>query len=964
MRKIYKDFPGFDKDVRFTRNTTRRKIRAMNAVASPPGRHRVPVFAETDVLIIGAGSGAVACALECAARGMSVLAASDRSYFGVESAGALRLDSSGFTGDDPLLTAVRATADNGSFRPGAVKRILEQHLLAAGVPFLYYVRPVAPLRGRDGTLRGFVFASRTSLFAVRARIVIDATEHALAAQAVGAAPAPPSGPCEWTVLSARTPEPAGPWCDTGMHYRFAGKKDGDPAEYKAWRARFDGPAPDTPLAARAAAGFHLRAENAFSGIRLSADAIASVPSKEEPAAPTGIIRCRTDAPTGEIPDAAAHVLAGRRCAESAVELAAGADPMESSDAFSPGGSTDALASFAPTFIRPARCLGWIEVEFPELPCIAAVDVAVAGGGTGGASAGIAAARAGVRAVILETQHALGGVGTAGLIARYWFGNRVGFTAEIDREVTAFSGPEAPSSKGTEWNPEDKSHWLMRTLRTAGGEAWFGSFAFGTRVSGGHVESLLVSTPFGVGRIDCASVIDATGNADIAAAAGSPCRVIGSDHVAVQGAGLSPRNPARDYRNTDHAFIDDCDIEGVTHAFTVTRAKFADEFDISTLVDSRERRQIRSDVELSPLDFLADRTFPDTVVTAESNFDTHGFTVHPVFQIVPPHKKPLRVNVPYRCMLPVGIDNVLTTGLGMGAHRDALPVVRMQADVQNQGYAAGIACARALRDGTSPRAVDIRAVQRALIDSGILAPEVTGHDDSFPLADAALAEAVANGPADLLSCAILVGNAERALPGLLARWTSPHDEDDRLRLALLLGFLGLPQPAAYLAERIEAHDWDDGWNYTGMGQFGRSSSPLDDALLALAGTGETGAIRRPLLDKIEALAGDAAFSHCRAVATAATAAPGPDVAAALARLLSLPEVRGHAWTSVDDALRNLDPDPNETRTRNLALREITLARGLYLSGDHQNIGRKTLEIYANDIRGQLARHAQAVLDHRP
>ncbi len=933
----------------------------MNANTSPRGKHRVPVFADTDILVVGADSGAVACALEGAKRGMKVMAASDRSSFGTESAGTLRLEPSRFTGDDPLLAAVRATTDGDSPpRPGAVKRVLEQQLLAAGVPFLYYVRPVAPLRAPDGTLRGIVFASRTSLFAVFARAVVDTTENGLAAQVAGAPAVLPTASREWTILATRAPEPAGPWRDTSMRFRLPGKKKGETAEQQAWRARFDGLSADAPLRSHAAEAFHLRAENAFSGIRLSAEATAVIPDVDGFTPPPGIFICRPEAAPGEPADAAAHVRAGRRCAAPAVEHAASVQTVEPSVPLSAAATTDPLASFAPTFMRPSRCRGWIDITFPELPCIAALDVAVAGGGTGGASAGIAAGRAGARTVVLETQYALGGVGTAGLIARYWFGNRVGFTAEIDREVTAFSGEAAPNSKGTEWNPEDKSHWLMRTLRSAGGEAWLGSFAFGTRVSAGQVESLLVSTPFGVGRIDCASIIDATGNADIAAAAGAPCRVVGADHVAVQGAGLSPRNPNRDYRNTDHAFIDDCDIEGVTHAFTVTRAKFADEFDVSALVDSRERRQIRSDLELSPLDFLAGRTFPDTVVTAESNFDTHGFTVHPVFQIIPPHKKPLRVHVPYRCMLPVGIDNVLATGLGMGAHRDALPVVRMQADVQNQGYAAGLACVRALRDGTSPRAVDIRGVQQDLAEAGVIDREITEHTDSFPLPETAVEAAVESGPVDLLSCAILVGNADRALPGILRRWTSPRDEDDRLHLALLLGFLGHPEPADYLAARIDEHDWDDGWNYTGMGQFGRSSSPLDDALLALAGTRQAAPIRGPLLRKAAALGADAAFSHCRALAAAAAAAPDREVAAALARLLSLPGMGGHAWTSVHHALREIDPDPNETRPRNLALREITLARGLYLCGDVSGLGRETLEAYANDIRGQLARHAQAVL----
>ena len=53
-------------------------------------------------------------------------------------------------------------------------------------------------------------------------------------------------------------------------------------------------------------------------------------------------------------------------------------------------------------------------------------------GTGGAPAGIAAARRGAKTLVVEYLHGLGGVGTLGLISKYYHGYREGFTAEIDR----------------------------------------------------------------------------------------------------------------------------------------------------------------------------------------------------------------------------------------------------------------------------------------------------------------------------------------------------------------------------------------------------------------------------------------------------------------------------------------------------------------------------------------------------
>ncbi|NCB05944.1 MAG: FAD-dependent oxidoreductase, partial [Clostridia bacterium] len=80
-----------------------------------------------------------------------------------------------------------------------------------------------------------------------------------------------------------------------------------------------------------------------------------------------------------------------------------------------------------------------------------------GGGTSGAPAGIAAARQGAKTLVIEHLHGLGGVGTLGMIGKYWYGNRVGFAAE---------SPQNPIEK--------RMHFYLSELRKAGGEVWFGS----------------------------------------------------------------------------------------------------------------------------------------------------------------------------------------------------------------------------------------------------------------------------------------------------------------------------------------------------------------------------------------------------------------------------------------------------------------------------------------------------------
>ena len=53
--------------------------------------------------------------------------------------------------------------------------------------------------------------------------------------------------------------------------------------------------------------------------------------------------------------------------------------------------------------------------------------------------------------------------------------------------------------------------------------------------------------------------------------------------------------------------------------------------------------------------------------------------------------------------------------------------------------------------------------------------------------------------------------------------------------------------------------------------------------------------------------------------------------------------------------------NAEQTRRESLRELMLARALYRCGDDNGVGEKILREYTQDLRGHLARHAQAVLE---
>jgi len=150
----------------------------------------------------------------------------------------------------------------------------------------------------------------------------------------------------------------------------------------------------------------------------------------------------------------------------------------------------------------------------------------------------------------------------------------------------------------------------------------------------------------------------------------------------------------------------------------------------------------------------------------------------------------------------------------------------------------------------------------------------------------------------------------------------------------------------------------------MGQFGMSLSQMDARLIALGRIGSEAAWP-VIIEKATQLDGDSEFSHFRAIAEACEGlyprCNYDGAAEVLSSLLKLPGVAGHARVNMSSLQSDLTDHTNETGPRNLALRELHLARALYRCGDDSTgTGRDLLSAYARDLRGHFAKHAAAVL----
>ncbi len=880
--------------------------------------------------------------------------------------------------------AVAQTQPAAFTTPMQVKRTLDQALIQAKVPFLFWCYATELLRDAAGQPAGVVISTRSGRQAVSAKVIIDATDRANVARMAGAAFTEyPAGVQPFTRVvvggapregkGLRLRQSATPLTITdqkGQVYPVHQYEMQVPMRSAAFGAFADAEqlARDLTWSPQAVDGSevlfqvppdHFRGRRTFAGEWPGAEKLpleCFQPEQQERVFVLGGCADVSREAAAALLRPVNQMAVGARVGRAAAALAARQPKGEGVRV-----AGKAASSTRPGLIREVaieqnhRVAGARMAESAYgVPILGEYDVVVVGGGTGGAPAGIAAGRQGARTLLIEYLHGLGGVGTMGYIATYYHGNRVGFSTEATQGAAAYGDKTREGS----WNPEHKSEWFRSALRKAGVDIWYGVLGQGVVMGGQKVVGVVVLTPQGRGVVLAKVVVDSTGNADIAAAAGAVCRYTDDTDVAVQGAGLPPRELGQKYVNTDYTFVDDTDVFDVWRVLVTARAKFQDAYDLGQLVDTRERRQILGDFFFSPMDMALRRTFPDTVVIARSNFDAHGYIIHPLFMIRPPNRDSIEVRVPWRCLLPRGLDGVIVTGLGVSAHRDAIPCIRMQPDVENQGYAAGVAAAWIAKKGCATRALEVRELQKHLVAVGNLPESILQETDNFPLPKEQVAEAVRRVANDYDGLEIVLAQFDIAQP-LLRQALATAPETNRLIYAHILGMMGDGAGAQVLADAVNARQWDKGWSYTGMGQFGPCMSPLDSLLISLGRTKSQVALK-PVLEKAGQLETRSEFSHFRAIAMALETLADKSAAEPLAELLRKPGLGGHAVTSIDAALEANPPSRTDTTVRNQALKELYLARALYRCGDHEGLGQNTLREYSRDLHGHYARHAKAVL----
>ena len=619
-----------------------------------------------------------------------------------------------------------------------------------------------------------------------------------------------------------------------------------------------------------------------------------------------------------------------------------------------------------TVVSPAR----------TLPVLAECDVLVCGGGTSGAAAALGAAKGGAKTIVAEWLGVLGGIGTDGMIISYCGGNNRGFTrqfciderrmgaAHVYSEIREKVLPSSDPAERAETMYYQRSEVWRRRCRDAGVSVWYETFVEGAYMCDNRIAGAVVVTPFGRGVIRARSVIDATGNADVAAAAGAETEFVPKSELQLQSAGQAPHRSRGILVNTDFGFVNDADAWDLWLFGLRARSGALDAWDMQKLPDSRERRHIIPDYAVCGEDVASFRKFPDTVVQPKAPQDAHGPLLEDFCYVSAPSENAkrtrtwtdFRLNVPLRSLLPRGLSNIAVVGTGAGCSRDVMPMVRMQADLMNMGYAVGLGAAMA--PGGDFRKLDIDAYRSRLVDEDILEEDARQWKNEVDYtSDGVVAAAVKMMSESFHGSDVVFRkeNRSKALPLLRKAYLEATSFKAQFVYAETLGFMGDATGVKTLVEAANgAFDID---SVHPLGRFGDRVSNRTGLLIALGRTRSPLACQ--LVSKLIAdLKADSPMETVRAVMLAAEAIGEKSLCSELENYLALPGIAGHAVAS-PYALGGQGGYGPDFEMRD-CMRELAGARALLFCGDLNGVGYRTLDAYAHDARGVLAEYASNVL----
>jgi len=404
------------------------------------------------------------------------------------------------------------------------------------------------------------------------------------------------------------------------------------------------------------------------------------------------------------------------------------------------------------------------------------DLAVIGGGFAGVAAALAAARAGVKVLIVEKSNCLGGAAVNCLVNPFMpystviDGSRVDLSAGIFKEIKDRLEANHAMS-GRSFLEEELKYILNEMVAEANIDLLFHAYICRVEKCDEHIASIVVASKSGEMQIEADYFIDATGDAQLAYLAGCPtvlgrepdhlcqpmtlCFRVGNVDVEkfyasrerlkiaheqslAAGELINPRENILVFKtpipnvlhfNTTRVVrMNPTSPEEVTEAEVLARKqvyeiydfmkKNADGLENSFLmmtaaeIGVRESRIIVGDYVLTEQDCKNCVKFEDAIAACNYDIDIHN----PEGTGTSHYYFPAGAyyTIPYRSLIPKGSENMLVAGRCISSDHGAQASYRIMPVVCCIGEAAGVAIGLAVRNGCVVREINVGDLQSELI----------------------------------------------------------------------------------------------------------------------------------------------------------------------------------------------------------------------------------------------------------
>jgi FAD dependent oxidoreductase len=370
------------------------------------------------------------------------------------------------------------------------------------------------------------------------------------------------------------------------------------------------------------------------------------------------------------------------------------------------------------------------------------DVVVCGGGIAGCAAAIAAARRGMKTVMIEKSASPGGLATSGLVLVYLplcdgKGKQVMFG--LAEELLHLANKYGPANVPSDWkDASSKSRFstyfspasfvlaLDELLTCEKVDVWYDTMLIACKNEEGRIRSVSVANKSGITKIPGNVFVDATGDADLAYFAGHCCHTAANsmvswivehresessshycfgDHVSTR-IMSSPLNSFYTRKGIDGKMVSDFLIE--------SRRRYRDEL-IADYNSGNETRSTRYPLllpSIAPLRHsrcIRGKFMLKTGMGAKDFKDSIGLAAE--WRYVG-----TTWAIPYRALLPKDLSGILAAGKCISAKDDAWEITRVIPSVALTGEVAGVAAALSVQKSVLPDALLVESLQNELRSS--------------------------------------------------------------------------------------------------------------------------------------------------------------------------------------------------------------------------------------------------------